>query len=1152
MPTEILELKVDSKGVVTGLKRAEQANDKFSRNVQSTSKKTGGAFSKLQGSIFSLKAAFVGLGVGFLFVNAIKSSIEFNATISNLSAITGATGKDLDFLKDKAKEFGETTTLSASGVAEAFKLIASAKPDLLESGAALAFVTKEAITLAEAANISIQQSAISLGSALNQYGKGAESATKFIDVLAAGAKFGASEIADTSQALKQAGTVAASAGISFQQLNASIQILAGVGLKGARAGVGLRNAFLLLQKNGIGVTNGIFNLNNALEELAPDVDNTTKLMEIFGTENVVAGQRLISARKELIAMTSKVNENGVALKQARTNVDNLQGDLKNLGSAFEGLQLAITEGADSPLRGLVQSLADLLRFMSDNIDVIISFTKALGTFFILTKIVNLFTKLKAGVTAMIAANNLAAAATAVTTETMVASAAATTAASTSMAVLGTTALTTSKQLALANKTVKLSSATTAGLGTVMKKTTVGMGLMGAAGAGLRGIMTLLGGPVGLFITAASALVFFTSNMKSAEERMGELNGEVDKLNASLGKLSRLEVAAAFDTAKDKASDFQKEIANAQTEIKGIRQQQLRFGLSTSIYKGMEKQIRNIKIQVEQWNEGLIRVQATAEKLRQQKDFLVPALADTPDRAALAKSINDANIKRKEDAKPENIAKGLESKIAFATAPFLGGQTELRKAQQKLEELQKLKQELSNPVILKAVLKIGGKKAIDNLNFALDAAKKNVDDINVKLSKPVKTVGQKFADDLKTQINLYGKTEREIKIAQVAQEAYNAGITKQIGLIKMLAGELFDLNKARQIREGVDPTIAIQREIDQVNRLRGQSGAAGITDDQARQAIRNLTGVATATDKLKVQEDILNLAIREGVLTIPEQTRALSELAFAKEKVRQASMDLTSAEREAIVIQRSEISLQQARDQADFTKGRITTIDLIKRQNKTTKASIELLKKEAAAAKAAGMELKEARINEQIISLEASLTSASDLVRGDFQDAFTDTFDSLIMGTKSTSDAFKDLAKSILASFSRVISQNLGESLANSLFSSSTSSGGGGGSSGFGGIIESALGAVFGGGSESGGGFAGGGSFRVGGSGGVDSQLVQFKASPNETVTVTKPDQKGGNGGMTVNNYFTISAPNGNVSAQSEQQVATAAGRGIQNAMRRNT
>lgn len=291
----------------------------------------------------------------------ISSGKKFQSAISDLSAITGATGKDLKFLSDKSKEFGATTTLSASQAAEAFKLVASAKPDLLESADALAAVTKEAITLAEASGSSLPDAAKTLGSALNQFNADASESSRFINVLAAGAKFGASEIAQTAIALKQAGAVASNAGISFEETNAAIQALSTVSIKGGEAGTGLRNVLLKLQIQSNDKLNpAIVGLSTALKNLGKENLSTEAKTKLFGLENVVVADTLIKQAGNLDELTSKLTGTATAYEQARIKVDNLDGDLLSLNSRFEALQITLFGKVDPGLRQTVQSITKVV------------------------------------------------------------------------------------------------------------------------------------------------------------------------------------------------------------------------------------------------------------------------------------------------------------------------------------------------------------------------------------------------------------------------------------------------------------------------------------------------------------------------------------------------------------------------------------------------------------------------------------------------------------------------------------------------------------------------------------------------------------------------------------------------------------------------
>ena len=317
------------------------------------------------GTFFNIKTAVATLASAAVFGKAISTAQKFEATIADLSAITGATGKDLEFLTEKAKEFGTQTTLSSSEAAEAFKLVASAKPDLLENGEALAEVTRQAILLAEASGSTLPQAAETLGSALNQFGADADQAGRFINVLAAGAQKGASEVADTAQALKQAGVVASSSGVSFEELNGAIQTLATVGVKGAEAGTALRNVMLILREQGIeGLNPKVVGLTGALRNLNDMNLEATKIQKIFGRENIAAGQALLDNVGKIKSLTTAVTGTNTAMEQAATKVNTLEGDMKTFGSATERAQIEFGTGLNPQLRLLTQLGTEVVRSLT--------------------------------------------------------------------------------------------------------------------------------------------------------------------------------------------------------------------------------------------------------------------------------------------------------------------------------------------------------------------------------------------------------------------------------------------------------------------------------------------------------------------------------------------------------------------------------------------------------------------------------------------------------------------------------------------------------------------------------------------------------------------------------------------------------------------
>ena len=277
------------------------------------------AFSKfLKGPIANLATGFLGIAAA---AKVMQVGLRFETALADLSAITGATGRDLQFLKEQSINTGLAYGMTGDKVLEATKLIASAKPELLENKAALAAITKETLLLSKAAGTSLSDAATTIGVSLNQFGQGAEQANRFVNVLAAGAKFGSSEIEQTASALLKAGPAAAAAGVSFEKTNALIQGLAAGGLKGEIAGTGLNAIFIRMQKLGVdlgksGLTDTFTMLGEKLNNI-PDVAERAKVMtEAFGQENIKTVETLIKQAAILDTLERKVTGTNVAQEQA--------------------------------------------------------------------------------------------------------------------------------------------------------------------------------------------------------------------------------------------------------------------------------------------------------------------------------------------------------------------------------------------------------------------------------------------------------------------------------------------------------------------------------------------------------------------------------------------------------------------------------------------------------------------------------------------------------------------------------------------------------------------------------------------------------------------------------------------------------------------
>lgn len=364
------------------VKRADDAVDDFTKNVGNypTLNKFAGGVKELVGA-FGLTAGIA--GAVSAFQDAYTTIKDFDQGISDLQAITGATGKDLDFLRKNAIELGKDTKGGAIQVVEAYKLIASAKPELLENVDALNMVTKSVLTLSKASGMELPESATALTDAMNQFNAPAEEAARYIDAVANGAKYGAAEIPQVTEALLKFGSVAASSNISIEESTALIELLAEKGLKGAEAGTALRNVLLKIsapdalpkdaQKiiGDLGISMAKLKDNSIpvqekLEMLKPLLNDNANLVKVFGVENTVAARNILGNTERLKELTSKMGEYGTAQEQADIRMNTLQGRTEKLSSTYDSFILSLNEGRGF-LSGFLSELAETFTFALDSL-----------------------------------------------------------------------------------------------------------------------------------------------------------------------------------------------------------------------------------------------------------------------------------------------------------------------------------------------------------------------------------------------------------------------------------------------------------------------------------------------------------------------------------------------------------------------------------------------------------------------------------------------------------------------------------------------------------------------------------------------------------------------------------------------------------------
>lgn len=281
-------------------------------------------FNKYFGLVAGLVASFT--GVIMVFRQTVDVANEFEASLANLSALTGLVGDDLAWLEQSALSLsGSTTeagiriTASAQDILDAYTQMGSKRPELLKDKAALASVTKEAIILSQAARMDLVPATNSLAISMNQFNAAASDAPRYINSIAAGSKAGAGDVLYIAAALEKSGTAADVAGLSIEETIAVIETIAPKFSKPSRAGTQLKNVFVKLQ-TGIDKFNpSIVGMEQALNNLGDAQLSVNEMVEIFKVENLNAAQTLIANREEYVRYLSVVTDSNVAVEQAILN-----------------------------------------------------------------------------------------------------------------------------------------------------------------------------------------------------------------------------------------------------------------------------------------------------------------------------------------------------------------------------------------------------------------------------------------------------------------------------------------------------------------------------------------------------------------------------------------------------------------------------------------------------------------------------------------------------------------------------------------------------------------------------------------------------------------------------------------------------------------
>lgn len=342
-------------------------------------KKAGGKLDSI-GNMLTIGVTTPLIGVG---TAAIMAGNDFEAQMSRVKAISGATASEFEDLEQQAIDLGAATSFSATESAEAMENLASAGFSVSEITAAMPGM----LNLAASSGEDLATSAEIASSTLRAFGLEAGEAGHVADVLAKNAADTNAAIMDTGYAMKYVAPVAHSAGWSLEEVTAAIGKMADEGIRGETAGTTLRSALVRMMKptdqvaeamEALGVTfydaeGKMKPLSTIIDELQTatadltDEQRDNRIATIFGTE-ALSGMKILlgSSKEELDALTEGLkNSDGAAQKMADTMLDNTKGSIEEMNGSLETAGITIQKTLAPWISKAAGYVTDLANEFSD-------------------------------------------------------------------------------------------------------------------------------------------------------------------------------------------------------------------------------------------------------------------------------------------------------------------------------------------------------------------------------------------------------------------------------------------------------------------------------------------------------------------------------------------------------------------------------------------------------------------------------------------------------------------------------------------------------------------------------------------------------------------------------------------------------------------
>ncbi len=365
----VIRLMADTASYEAAMTRAGSTARTVASGMENTGRKS---------ALIASGMTAAGLAVAAFGVAAVKMAADFDQQMSTVQANTGATSAQMDQLRAAAIEAGASTVYSASDSADAINDLGKAGmsvTDILTGG------LSGALNLAASDGMAVGDAAEYMANALSMFHLKGAQASRVADTLAAGAGKAVGNVSDFGEALNNCGAQANSFGMNIQETTGVLALFAQNGTIGAEAGTQLNSMLMKLaapsteaantmkelgisaydaQGHFVGMANFAGQLQKAEKNLTDEQRNQANAT-IFGSYAIKAANYLYEAGESGVnKWTKAVSESGYAAEQAAAKNNNLKGDLENLGGSMESLMISVGEGAQGPLRKMVQGLDTLV------------------------------------------------------------------------------------------------------------------------------------------------------------------------------------------------------------------------------------------------------------------------------------------------------------------------------------------------------------------------------------------------------------------------------------------------------------------------------------------------------------------------------------------------------------------------------------------------------------------------------------------------------------------------------------------------------------------------------------------------------------------------------------------------------------------------